>query len=100
MRVDAVAAGTGDSWVGTALGSPKVPEGTELKPTRRTLIGVLDERATYYLQWHFPESSADNMARRIQSQLESWFGVNTGDARNPPAIASKPQRTSTTAAGG
>lgn len=64
-RLELVGPGTGDALAPSGSGTPVAPQGQELIPTRRIVVGVPADPAVF-LVWHGPESSSEE----LQSQVE------------------------------
>jgi hypothetical protein len=71
-RVEVVAPGTGDALAPSGLGTPTLPDGKSLIPTRQVTLGFLGPAATLYVTWHAPESSYGRIAPDIEATLKSF----------------------------
>jgi hypothetical protein len=70
-RVEVVAPGTGEALVPSGTGTPIAPEGIQIRPTRRVMLGVARPSDTLWLVWHAPESSADVLEAELAATLKT-----------------------------
>ena len=82
-RVEVIAPGTGDSIAPSGTGTPVVPAGKTLMPTRQVTVGFIRPKTTVYVTWHMPESAHDQLASEIDATLQSIrFSDDVNRSRN------------------
>ena len=70
-RVEAVAPGTGDAFAPTGRGTPTVPPGKVLVPTRRIVVTFVRGGDTISLVWHAPEANASVLESQAAETLKT-----------------------------
>jgi hypothetical protein len=77
-RVEVVAPGTGDALAPTGSGTPVVPDGRPLVPTRQVTVAFVQSEGTYYLTWHVPAAFYNQIEPDIKTVLESVQFTSSG----------------------
>jgi len=76
--VEVVAPGTGDALAASGAGTPVVPAGKLLIPTRQVTLGFLRPEATLYIAWHVPEASYGQIEPEIEATIASLRFTSSG----------------------
>lgn len=70
VRVEVVGPGTGDALAASGMGTPNVPKGGTLVPTRRVSVAVPRGADTVWVDWHFSDEAKQRVTPLVEQILK------------------------------